>query len=101
MDILGEIIVGEPKFRTYALAALAALDQPSSHMKLRSLMDEPAIEVRYGAFNALRTLDSHDPFLGLVRVLDEPKRDDDNDADDSPRLDGRGHRDRVAPPHDP
>ena len=32
-----------------------------------------AIEVRYGAFNALRTLDPHDPFLGQVRVLDEPK----------------------------
>ena len=58
------------KFRAYALAALAALDQPASHLKLRKLMDEPSIEVRYGAFNALRTLDPTDPFLGLVRVLD-------------------------------
>jgi len=83
VDILGETVIQEPKFRTYALAALAALDQPASHMKLRKLMDEPSIEVRYGAFNALRTLDPHDPFLGLVRVLDQPKRDDADD-DDSP-----------------
>ena len=68
-----------PKFRAYALAALAALDQPASHLKLRKLMDEPSIEVRYGAFNALRTLDSSDPFLGLVRVLDAPKDEDDDD----------------------
>ena len=44
-------------------------------MKLRKLMDEPEIELRYGAFNALRTLDPHDPFLGLVRVIDEPKQE--------------------------
>ena len=60
----------QPKFRAYALAALAALDEPAAHMKLRKLMDEPSIEVRYGAFNALRTLDPTDPFLGLVRVMD-------------------------------
>ena len=83
-------------FRVYALAALAAMDQPASHLKLRKLMDEPEIELRYGAFNALRTLDPHDPFLGLVRVIDEPKPDDD---DDEPlRLDGGGHHQRVSPP---
>jgi len=81
VDVLGETVIQQPKFRTYALAALAALDQPAAHLKLRKLMDEPSIEVRYGAFNALRTLDSHDPFLGLVRVLDEPKRDEDDDQD--------------------
>ena len=72
-------------FRVYALAALAALDQPASHLKLRKLMDEPEIELRYGAFNALRTLDPHDPFLGLVRVLDEPKQEteDDDEPTDS------------------
>ena len=45
------------------------------HMKLRRLMDEPDIELRYGAFNALRTLDPHEPLLGRVRVLDDPKTD--------------------------
>jgi flagellar basal body P-ring protein FlgI len=79
VDVLGETAVHNPIFRIYALAALAAMDQPSSHMKLRKLMDEPEIEVRYGAFNALRTLDPHDPFLGLVRVLDEPKPEPDDD----------------------
>ena len=58
-------------------------------------MDEPSIEVRYGAFNALRTLDPSDPFLGLVRVMDEPKLEDDDDG--TARLDGPGDRDRLAP----
>ena len=79
VDVLGETAIKNPIFRVYALAALAAMDQPASHLKLRKLMDEPEIELRYGAFNALRTLDPHDPFLGLVRVLDEPKQEADDD----------------------
>jgi hypothetical protein len=81
VDVLGETAVRQPEFRVYALAALAAMDQAASHMKLRRLMDEPNIELRYGAFNALRTLDPHDPFLGQVRILNDPKPDD---ADDAP-----------------
>jgi flagellar basal body P-ring protein FlgI len=79
VDTLGETAVQNKNFRVYALAALAALDQPASHMKLRKLMDEPEIELRYGAFNALRTLDANDPFLGHLRVVDEPKHEDDDD----------------------
>jgi hypothetical protein len=79
VDALGEAVVSLPKFRAYALAALAAIDQPASHLKMRSLMDQPSIEIRYGAFNALRTLDAHDPFLGRMRVLDEPKLDEDDE----------------------
>jgi flagellar basal body P-ring protein FlgI len=79
VEVLGETVVSQPKFRAYALAALAALDEPAAHMKLRKLMDEPSIEVRYGAFNALRTLDPSDPFLGLVRVMDQPKVEDDEE----------------------
>jgi flagellar basal body P-ring protein FlgI len=87
VDALGKAIVNRPKFRAYALAALAALDQPASHLKLRKLMDEQSIEVRYGAFNALRTLDSSDPFLGLMRVMDAPKvQDDEDDSSDSMAL---------------
>jgi flagellar basal body P-ring protein FlgI len=86
VETLGETVIQEPKFRPYALAALAALDQPAAHLKLRSLMDVPSVDVRYGAFNALRTLDPHDPFLGLLRVLDEPKRDDDDLGDSSDSL---------------
>jgi flagellar basal body P-ring protein FlgI len=87
VTVLGETAVSDPKFRAYALAALAALDQPAAHLKLRKLMDEPSVEVRYGAFNALRTLDKSDPFLGLVRVMDAPKvEDDDAEPPDSMAL---------------
>jgi flagellar basal body P-ring protein FlgI len=79
VDALGDTAVHNKDFRVYALAALAALDQPAAHLKLRKLMDEPEIELRYGAFNALRTLDPHDPFLGLVRMIDEPKEETDDD----------------------
>jgi hypothetical protein len=80
--VLGETVVGRPEFRAYALSALAALDQAASRTKLKSLMDVPDVQVRYGAFNALRTLDDHDPLLGRVPVIEEPKVDpDDEDAD--------------------
>lgn len=77
-DILGDNIVRHPEFRAHALNALAACgsptlsDQTAARTKLIKLMDVPDVEVRYGAFNALRTLDENDPFLGRVRVLDEP-----------------------------
>jgi flagellar basal body P-ring protein FlgI len=83
VDALGDTAIHNKDFRVYALAALAALDQPASHLKLRKLMDEPEIELRYGAFNALRTLDPHDPFLGLVRVIDEPKKETEDDDEPS------------------
>ncbi len=72
VDTLGDAVANWPEFRTYALAALAALDQPASRAKLRKLMDNPDIPVRYGAFNALRTLDENDVTLGRVPVLEEP-----------------------------
>ena len=53
-------------------------------------MDEPDIEVRYGAFNALRTLDPTDSYLGRVRVLNDPKPAEDEDQ--RGRLDGDGDR---------
>jgi hypothetical protein len=79
VDVLGATAISQPEFRVYALAALASMDQAASHMKLRKLMDEPDIELRYGAFNALRTLDPRDPFLGQVRVLDDPRGEDEDD----------------------
>jgi flagellar basal body P-ring protein FlgI len=83
VETLADTIAHYPDFRAYALAALSSLDQPASHLRLRKLMDDADIEVRYGAFNALRTLDPRDPFLGHVRVLDDPKRDDE-ELDDNP-----------------
>ena len=79
---LARTAVEDLHFRAYALAALAAMDQPASHVKLRNLMDEPEVTVRYGAFNALRTLDKGDPFLGQVRVLDLPDEPDPDGAGD-------------------
>lgn len=75
VDVLGDTVVKWPEFRNYALAALAAADQPASHTKLRKLMDCPEIPVRYGAFNALRTLDENDAALGRVGVMDAPPPD--------------------------
>ena len=59
------------------------MDQPAAHVKLRKLMDENDIEVRYGAFNALRTLDPHDPSLGRVRVLDLPRAEEEQQDEPS------------------
>jgi hypothetical protein len=82
---LAETAIQMRQFRAYALAALAAMDQNAAHLKLRNLMNEPDVEVRYGAFNALRTLDPHDPSLGRVRVLDNPRTAEEpqDDAPDS------------------
>ncbi len=80
VEVLGETAIRQPDFRAYALAALASLDQSASHIQLRKLMDEPDIELRYGAFNALRTLDPTDSYLGHVRVLKDPKLEEDEDS---------------------
>ena len=82
-EALAETVINQPKFRAYALAALASSDQNACHIKLRHLMDQADVEVRYGAFNALRTFDPRDPALGQVRVMDEPKTEED-EAGDAP-----------------
>lgn len=83
-DVLTETVKTRPEFRAYALAALAATDQAAFHMGLRRLMDTADVEVRYGAFNALRTISPDDPFLGQVRVLDDPHAvEPDAETDDS------------------
>jgi len=84
VDVLGQTAVEQPKYRAYALAALAALDDEAARIRLRRLMDEPEMEVRYGAFNALRTLDPFDASLGQVRILDDPQDEEfDEDAPDA------------------
>jgi hypothetical protein len=71
-DVLASAATHQPDFRPWALAALAATDQSAAHMALRKLMDVADVQVRYGAFDALRTLDESDPFLGRARVLEDP-----------------------------
>ena len=83
-ETLAETAIHMPKFRAYALAALASMDQNAAHMKLRNLMSEPDNELRYGAFNALRTLDPHDPSLGRVHVLDDPGTGEQQEQDEAP-----------------
>jgi flagellar basal body P-ring protein FlgI len=94
-DVLGESAIKNPEFRAFALAALAATDQSASRMKLIKLMDVPEIPVRYGAFNSLRTLDESDPFLGRVRVLEEPPTDDDETESMSMAIAGASHPRRT------
>jgi len=76
VDALSDAAKNRPEFRTYALAALAAMDQLASNIRLRELMSSADPTVRYGAFNALRIVDKYDPFLGQVRVRhDEPEQE--------------------------
>jgi Flagellar P-ring protein/HEAT repeats len=79
VDVLAAAAAGRPEFRAFALAALAALDQPAATLRLRQLVSEADVQVRYGAFNALRIKDESDPFLGRVPVLEEPEPDPDLD----------------------
>ncbi len=78
--VLAEVARKKPEFRSHALKAISSMDQSASLIQLRKLMDEPEYELRYGAFDALRTLDPTDPFLGKVKVLEEkaePEKVDD------------------------
>jgi hypothetical protein len=100
-DILADAAVRRPEFRAFALAALAAADQAASVSKLRQLLAHPDIEVRYGAFNALRSLDENDIYLGKTRVLiDEPIALPD-DEDDLMAMQIVAARARANRPKDP
>jgi hypothetical protein len=71
VDVLSDAAKNQPVFRAFALAALAAMDQPASSLRLKELLSHPDSSVRYGAFNALRIVDRSDPFLGRVSVWNE------------------------------
>ena len=102
-EVLGQTAIKLPEFRAYALAALAALDQSAAHMELRKLMDQPQFDVRYGAFNALRTLDPTDAYLGHARVLNDPRPSDDDlpATGDSMAMEIASASRRRARPDDP
>lgn len=83
VDVLEQAAIKHVEFRAEALAALAALDSSASYLRLRRLMDIPEPELRYGAFNALRTIYADDPFLGrtpLVRDARPQAGSDDMEA---------------------
>jgi len=54
------LIEQQPLVRCLSLTAMASLDEPVSHLKLRELMAASDAETRYGAFRALQILDEHD-----------------------------------------
>lgn len=76
-DVLAEAVRLRPEFRLHALAALAATTEPAAGVRLRELMDEADPQVRYGAFDALRTADPSDPALGRTRVVVAEKPEED------------------------
>lgn len=57
---LGRAAREEPAFRAYALAALSAMDDMTAYDELRSMLDVPSAETRYGAFRALWAMNPHD-----------------------------------------
>ena len=77
--VLAETAKARPQFRSYALKALAAMDQSAGLMRLRELMADPDVQLRYGAFDALRSFDENDPYLGRIRLTEAPRVDPDGD----------------------
>lgn len=81
VQVLKETALKTAEFRAFALAALAAADQPAAMVALRELMSSPDPVIRYGAFAALRTADPDNPFLGRVQVMkDRPTEAPENMA---------------------
>jgi flagellar basal body P-ring protein FlgI len=61
-----------PEYRAHALAALSSLDEPIAPLKLHDLMeDSNSVELRYGAFRALRALDPDDIKVAGETLSDE------------------------------
>lgn len=59
VEELAKAALDQPMLRSYALAALASMDEGISQIKLRELLfSNKDDELRYGAFRALRTLDA-------------------------------------------
>ncbi len=54
VEPLREVARSEPAFRYWALLALQGLEHHSATEALQSLLNEPSLETRYGAFVALR-----------------------------------------------
>jgi hypothetical protein len=69
-ETLAALCEEDPRFRAYALTALASLDESICHVQLRRLMSAPSAETRYGAFRALRTLDDKDPAVAGKFISD-------------------------------
>ena len=60
---LAEAARNIPAFRAYALTALSSLNDVESSDELKTLLDVPSAETRYGAFRALWGMNDHDPLI--------------------------------------
>ncbi len=60
---LAEAARDEPAFRVFALTALSTMEDISAADELRSLLDVPSAETRYGAFRALWGMNRNDPLI--------------------------------------
>ncbi len=72
IPVLAKAALEEPAFRVYALAAMAATEDADAIMHLRELLNAQtdengnvydSVELRYGAFRALWTIDPDDPAI--------------------------------------
>jgi flagellar basal body P-ring protein FlgI len=61
--VLAKAATEEPAFRAFALAALSAMDDGGAYEQLRSLLDLPSAETRYGAFRALWAMNPEDAVI--------------------------------------
>lgn len=66
VSILKDAALNQPAFRVYALVAMSVIDDADAVLALRELMSSESLETRYGAFRALKELDSRDPFLNPI-----------------------------------
>lgn len=76
VEVLKEAAMKSPELRAFALAGLAAADQPAAMMALRTLMSNADPVIRYGAFSALRTADPENGYLGRIPVMKDRKQND-------------------------
>lgn len=100
-EVLEKSVIELPQFRPNALAALAAMDQPGSVLALQRLMNQAEPKVRYGAFNALRTISEDDPYLGRVPVLHDDTKDVEEDAEFAMLINAPPVRKNTPRPQDP
>lgn len=60
---LGDAAREQPAFRVFALTALSTMDDIAASDELKSLLDVPSAETRYGAFRALWGMNPNDPLI--------------------------------------
>ena len=59
----GDAVRKHPAFRAASLTALGSMDDPAARDQLVQLLGESSAEARYGAFRALRSMNSLDPLV--------------------------------------